>query len=405
MSHINTAKKQNNIIIVGAGPVGLVVALRLTQNGIPVTILEESSAPIAEPRASTFHPPTLDMLDTLGLSQSLLSLGRIAEKWQYSIFETGENAVFDLGVLKDETKHPYRLQCEQVHLVRAAAKELNRLAPKALIYNAKVTKIGENSVGPWVDADINGTKERFNGRWLVGADGSNSIVRRELGLTFTGQTYPAASIAIGTTFPFEKYIPNICGVNYFWAEGWSFSMFQTKKLWRVGYSLPKGMSDSLATSSDEIQNKLRKIYPSKTPFRLETARVYRVHRRTVDTFRVKSILLTGDAAHLNSPSGGMGMNSGIHDAFNLTDKLISIFKNRADEGILDQYSRQRRFAATADIQRASDQNHKLHREQDYKARLKTLHTMQNIANDSQKLLDFVRESSLINSIKRANLIN
>ena len=393
----------DRVIIVGAGPVGLVAALRLVRAGIPVVVLEAAGEPHAEPRASTFHPPTVDLLDELGLGARLVELGRPARTWQYCMFETGERAIFDLSVLENETNHPYRLQCEQLHLVKEAAKMLDAELSGALIFNAKALRVRQDEDGVAVDAEIEGTETTLQGRWLIGADGASSVVRKHLGLGFEGETYPTASVAIGTPFAFEKHIPDLCGVNYFWADGWSFSMFQTKDMWRVGYSPPPDMNAVAAVADDEIQMRLARILPSTGPFEIITARLYSVHRRLVEKMRVGRMLLAGDAAHLNSPSGGFGMNGGVHDAFNLADKLIKVWGG-GDDTLLDLYARQRHYAASADIQKTSDANHKRHREKDHGRRLETLKAMQETISDEKAVHNFLRESSLMNSLERANAL-
>jgi 3-(3-hydroxy-phenyl)propionate hydroxylase len=391
------------VIIVGAGPVGLVAALRLARANIPVIVLEAADLPHAEPRASTFHPPTVDLLDELGLGERLVALGRPARTWQYCMFETGDRAVFDLSVLAKDTNHPYRLQCEQLNLVIEAGKMLEAEQPGALVHKADVTKVSQSETGVAIDVDIDGEKTRLEGLWLIGADGASSVVRKDLGLAFDGETYPTTSISIGTPFPFEKQIDGLCGVNYFWADGWSFSMFQTKNMWRVGYSPPIDMDDETAVSDQEVQSRLSRILPGAGPFEIVTARLYSVHRRLVERMRVGRILLAGDAAHLNSPSGGFGMNGGVHDAFNLTDKLIRVW-NGEDNSLLDLYARQRHFAASADIQKTSDANHKRHREKDTGKRMAALKEMQDIIADEAKAYKFLRESSLMDSLERANAI-
>lgn len=393
----------DRVIIVGAGPVGLVAAVRLVKAGIPVVVLEAAGEPHSEPRASTFHPPTLDLLDTLGLGEKLVALGRPAPTWQYCVFETGERAVFDIGIIKDETNHPYRLQCEQLNLVIEAGKMLEADSPGSLHYNAEAINVAQDETGVTVDAVIEGEATQLRGRWLIGADGTNSVVRLAMALPLMGETYPLRSVTIGTPFPFHEHLDDPCGVNYYWADGWAFGMFRTQQMWRVGYSPPKAMSDDDALAEDSIQEHLNRIAPNSEPFDIITARIYWIHRRLVDRMRIGRIVLAGDAAHLNSPSGGFGMNGGVHDAFNLTDKLTRVYAGEGD-GLLDLYSRQRRFAAHADIQSTADANYRRHREKDPQKRLAALKEMQDIANDEKKLYDFVRATSLMDSLERANAL-
>ena len=314
-----------------------------------------------------------------------------------------ERAVFDIGVIKDETNHPYRLQCEQLNLVIEAAKMLEAESPGAVLYNAEAVNVSQDETGATVHARIDGEPTQLRGRWLIGADGTNSVVRLAMSLPLKGETYPMRSITLGTSFPFHEHLNDPCVVNYYWADGWAFGMFRTRQMWRVGYSPPKHLDDEAVLADDSLQEHLNRIVPGAGPFEVFMARVYRIHRRLADTMRIGRILLAGDAAHLNSPSGGFGMNGGVHDAFNLTDKLTRVWHGE-DDSLLDLYSRQRRFAAHADIQTTSDANYRRHREADPEQRKVVLKEMQEIANDEKKLYDFVRATSLMDSLERANAV-
>jgi len=397
-------EKKADVIIIGGGPVGLVAALKLTLSGISVIVIEISDKPYAEPRASTFHPPTLDLLDQLDISSKLIENGRKSKKWQFSFFNSENKVVFDLGILSNDTNHPYRLQCEQINLIKIASTILLKKNSESISYNTKAISISENTQTVSVNAIKGEENITFSGKWLIGADGANSMVRKHLNVKFEGKTYPSSSVSINTTFPFHNFINNLYGVNYFWSEEWSFSMFRTKSFWRVGYSPQKNVSDKEALNNQNIQDQLSKIVEVEKHFGIQSAVIYRIHKRIVKSFRKGRIILAGDSAHLNSPSGGFGMNGGIHDAFNLCEKLIKIF-NGSNDSLLDLYSRQRKYAAVSDIQETSDQNYKKHREKDHKKRLEALSELKKITEDKEEYLKYLRKTSLITSLKNASKIN
>jgi 3-(3-hydroxy-phenyl)propionate hydroxylase len=249
-----------------------------------------------------------------------------------------------------------------------------------------------------------GKAETLAAPWLIAADGAASGVRAALNIPFTGETYPAVSFTVGTPFPFHDRLSGLLGVNYYWSDFGPFSMFHTKFMWRVGWSPPPESRDEDTLSDATVQSKMAKICPAGAPFQLMTARVYRVHKRVAETFHRGRILLVGDAAHLNSPAGGFGMNGGVHDAFNLAEKLIAILDGAAAEPLLARYTRQRRSAAIDDIHSTSDANYRRHRERDPAKRREVLADLQAIAADRDRHRAFLMDNALINSYRRSEAI-
>lgn len=384
------------ILIVGAGPVGLTLAWRLAQAGLPVQVFEAEPEIPAQLRASTFHPPTLDLFQPSGITDVLISKGRITPGWQIRLHPSGERAEFDLGVLKDDTGHPYRLQCPQAELSRAL---LARLPAGTVRFATPVLAVEDDAQG----VTLLTREGKARGRWLIGCDGARSIVRAAMGAAWEGGAYPETTILVTTRFPFEDHLEGLCGVNYIWLPEGTFSLLRLPDLWRVSLHPPAGLEAEAALDDDRIRAQLADILPAAHDLQIVEKRLYRIHRRVASAYRSGRMILAGDAAHLNSPKGGMGMNGGIHDAWALADILIDIAAG-ADPQRIDDYERKRRPIARDDIVGQADRNRARMNAEGPAARRAHLAEMQAIAADPVRARDYLLQSSMIAGLRRAETL-
>lgn len=391
---------ETTVLVVGGGPVGMAAAARLEAMGIAAVLIEREAAIGEDLRASTFHPPTLDMLDTLDLAEPLIAQGLVSPTWQIRVHETHERALFDLAALRDDTRHPYRLQCEQYRLVRLIAARLASARHVDLRFGAALTAIDENADGLTATIVENGVERHVRAALLIGADGARSVVRDLLGVAFAGETYPETTILAVTPFRFEDHLPGLSNVNYVWTAHGTYSLLRLRDIWRCSLYPDAGESVEEALAPAAIERKLQRIVPRDEPYEVREVRPYRVHMRIVGDYRRGRVVLAGDAAHINSPSGGMGMNGGIHDAFALTEEIAAIVRG-APLDRLDAYTRRRRPIAAEEILVQTDRNRRRMQERDPARRLAQLADLQATAADPARAREFLLRSSMITGLRRA----
>ncbi len=388
---------EERVLIAGAGPVGLVAAANLVRHGVPVTVLEAGPDLSEESRASTFHPPTLDMLEALGAAQPLIAQGLSAPQFQYRTKQHGMLAQFDFGAIADVTGHPYRLQCEQSKLTRILYEQLRGNPDFELQFDAQVQGVTQDQSGVEVAIERNGRIETRSGRWLIGADGAGSNVRRSLGIAFDGFTWPERFLVVSTPFDFRTVIPDLVAVTYIAdPQRWHF-LLQIPGLCRVMFPIAAHESDELALSPAFAQSLMATVVPGISHYEVAHVTLYKVHQRVAQTFQLGRTFLVGDAAHINNPLGGMGMNGGIHDAINLTSRLVEVWHGTKAEAELERYDRQRRLVTLEYIEKQSIQN-KRNLESDGTEFRRNL---AEIAADQARTYEYLLRVSMIASLRRA----
>jgi 3-(3-hydroxy-phenyl)propionate hydroxylase len=349
---------QDRVLIAGAGPVGLVAAATLVRAGVPVTVFEEGPQLSEESRASTFHPPTLDMLDELGAAKAMIAQGLVAPQFQYRSKKHGLLAQFDFAAIADVTAHPYRVQCEQSKLTRILYDQLRGEPNFELEFGSAVVAVEQDSSGATITVDRGGNRERRSGRYLIGADGASSTVRRALGIEFDGFTWPDRLLVVSTPFDFHSVIPGLTAVNYVAdPQRWYF-LLQIPGLWRAMFLVNEDGSDERVQTREFAQSLMAGVVPGITGYEIDHITLYKVHQRVAKTFREGRVFLIGDAAHINNPLGGMGMNGGIHDAVNLGQRLAEVWHDSKPDAELDRFDKQRRLVTLEYIQKYTIQNKK-----------------------------------------------
>ncbi|WP_424814056.1 FAD-dependent oxidoreductase [Roseococcus sp. YIM B11640] len=386
------------VIVAGAGPVGLVAAASLIREGIPVTVLESGPTISQEMRASTFHAPTLDMLDDLGAAKGMIEQGIIGPKLQYRQRDQKLIAEFDFGVLADVTRHPYRLQCEQFKLTRILHDLLKDKPGFSIAFNAQVS--GGTDHGDHVEAVLEGGT-RIRGSYLIGADGARSAVRKASGIEFEGFTWPERFLVLSTEFDFATIIPGLADVSYYAdPEEWFF-LLRVPGVWRCMFPVAPEVSDEEIMTDAFARARFARIVAGRDDYPVKHRTLYRVHQRVAETFRKGRILLAGDAAHINNPLGGMGLNGGVHDAVNLVEKLARAIRGEAPEAELDHYVRQRRGVTIEHVQRQTIQNKKNLEAKTPEDQADFRNRMAEAASDPAKAHAYLLGVSMINSLRRA----
>jgi 3-(3-hydroxy-phenyl)propionate hydroxylase len=399
-------RTHNRIIVAGGGPVGAVATLLLARAGIPVTMIERASDVVLDYRASTFHPPTLDLLEESGITAALVEMGLVCPTVQIRDREIGKVAEFDVTRLKNETRHPYRLQCEQFKLVGWVYKALAKIPSVDLRFGHEVTALrqSDDEVAAEAVRVEGGERVTVRGDLLIGCDGGRSTVRKLMEIPFPGLTYPEHFLIAGTRFDFRAHMPDIASVNYTADPVRWFMLLQIPDMWRILVPVAPEVEPDDAISDESLQSSLQSILPRSGDYDIVVRAIYRVHQRVAETYRRGRVFLAGDAAHLNNPLGGMGLNGGLHDVISLTDRLIAWWHGRADATILDGYEPQRRPEAINAIHAITARNKKLLEERDPEVRARNLAEMRRTAADPELSYRYLLDSAMISSLRRSGMI-
>ena len=402
--------KPDPVVVIGAGPVGLCLALALAQQEVAVTLVEsmtDDNFLDQVPRAGSNHPTTLEFFDRIGLYAKMEPRGLIAPKFQY--WDRQDNrliAEFDHALLKNDTRFPYVLQCERIKIIEDALKMAKadplievRMATEFVSFEQR-----SDSVLAQV-TNATGEAETVRGSYLISAEGARSIARKMLDVEFEGFTYPERTINIEVAYDFKKH--GYTERNYISDPDEYSNLFHWKgppDRWRIHFPTAIDDDENVLKRPEALQARLRRFLGIDHDFEICGCNLYTVHQRVAKKFRDGRVVLAGDAAHVNSPIGGMGLNSGVHDAFNLADKLARILHDEADDEELDKYERQRRHVAVKHTQAQTIRNKRMLEERDPAIRRRNHDELRRQADDPALARQFLLRSALFDSLREAEQI-
>lgn len=389
------------VVIAGAGPAGCVAALVLSRAGVSVQVLEAEPDVVLDMRASTFHPPTLDMLDELEVTDKLIAQGLITPKFQFRDLDDGLVAEFDLAQLADFTDHPYRLQCEQFKLTRVITDMLADYPQTTINFNAKVTGVTQNGSGVAVAYEMPDGPGRIDCDYLIGCDGSRSVVRKSQDIGFPGFTYPEHFVTASVHEDISQIVPGMGDVSYISHPTEWCALIHAPEVWRFLFPVQADISHEDSLAEEYLQQRLNRIAGYAGEYSIEHRIIYSVNQRVAENYRRGRVLLAGDSAHVNNPLGGMGMNGGIHDAINVAEKLVSIVNEGVDDDLLDKYDRQRRPIAIEYVQAQSIRNKQMIEVADPAVRRQRQDELRATADDLKKSVDLLLQTSMINAVRKS----
>jgi 3-(3-hydroxy-phenyl)propionate hydroxylase len=405
MQSRSSVARQYPILIAGGGPVGFVTALALARQGLPVHLFEAEACINTMPRAATTHAATLEMLDGLGMVDEVIARGYVEPLFRVWDRQTKEIiAEFDFGRLKDETPYPFAVQCEQHKIAGMARQRLRRFSHATVEFCTRVTSVAQSADGVEIEVENADGVRRIAGSYLIGTDGGRSTVRKALRIEFAGYTHPERFLILTTTFDLGTMYPG-CTRNYMsdpddWFALFKVSGDETGPLWRVLSSTRPEQTDDELMNPEATEQRLQRFIPKTGAYDIIHRNLYNVHQRVAQSFRKARVFLAGDAAHVNNPLGGLGLNFGIHDAVELTALLGRVIRREAPESVLDEYDRHRRPLNIEFVQQQTIANKKRMEERDPAARARDFDQLRRTAADPAAHRAYVRRASLIESVKK-----
>ena len=392
------------VAVVGAGPVGVVAAIACVRRGMQVTLLEAEDAIDHAPRAATTHPSTLEMLAELDLVDEFIALGLVARYFELWDRDTLV-ARFDHDLLKGETRFPFVVQTEQHKLSEIGLRRLADMPDARVRLGTRVLDLAQDEGRVGLLLEAGGERETQNFDYVIACDGGRSTLRKCLDIDFEGYTWPERFLVLTTLVDVGKAL-GCCERTYIsdpqeWINLFKVTGDDLRGRWRAVFPVRESESDEDAFSDGSVLRRMRRLVPGHSPDLVVHRNLYRVHQRVAKSFRKGRVFLAGDAAHINNPVGGLGLNCGIHDAMDLAETLDAVVSGRAGAELLDRYERRRRPLNIEYVQQQTVANKRRLEEEDPNVRRANFEEMRRVAADPRLHKEYLMRTSLIESVRKA----
>ena len=376
------------VLIVGAGPVGLVCALGLAQAGLKCTVIDEVPGVVHSPRAIVYHWSVLAGLDRLGILNQAIARGFCKTDYSYKVHKSGETISWDIGALKGHVEFPFNIHLPQNILAEIILEELKNYPDVSVDWGTGFVGLEQDGDGVTVNAKKpDGSEITYKADWVIGADGARSPVRHALGLPFDGTTWEHRFVATNIRADLEPlgYARSVMLIDDVY--GAVVVKINNDNLWRCTFAEKADLPEESVL--ERIPEMFANIIPEMgDDYELVQYSPYRMHQRAASSFRKGRVMLAGDAAHSTNPTGGLGLTSGLFDSYILYEALAAIIKGQENESILDKYSDERRriFLETTSP-RAIENCNFLYHSGDLEVLEKNLQNLRRMANDEPFMLE------------------
>lgn len=329
-----------DVIVVGGGPVGFINALGLAQAGIRVTVIEAERKISSSPRAAVYFWSVLEGLEHLGILKAAEAAGVRKQDYTYLVKRSGERIAYSIDILKGRTPHPYNLHLGQHRLAEIAMRRLQTFSNATVRFAARLESLHQDSQGVTLSVAAGRETAELRAKWVIGADGAASAVRRLLGLSFEGMSWAERFVATNVYYDFERhgYARSTFVIDD--RFGAVIAVLNNAGLWRCTYMEDAALPEE--SFLERLPGAYESILPGHGRYELESASPYRMHQRSAQRYRVGRVVLAGDAAHVTNPTGGLGLTSGLFDSYALYPALAAVVAQGADDEVLDRYAAARR---------------------------------------------------------------